>query len=514
MSKYKVTDHLKTTKYVIDTDPLDEKFFEDIKANNPEIDRKLYEAQKEVNYPPFEDLQQDLFSSLYRYKPNLTPEYKVDVDHLLNRHIMENILKSPKYEEIRPITRLDQINSTVGTEVLTESAKELLKELKEQIEQAKKVAQAAADAQAAKDKEEGEGEGEGEDQEESGDQPKADLTPYEEAKRKLEEEKKKLHKSMKKREVQKSIDNMIENTNKELSELSDFLANWGLGDDASFQRLPYQEKMAKLKELRNNPKLKKIAELAGRYKRMALQKQREKVKRGMDEIYNLSIGSDLGKLIPSELMKIRDRRQKLLFYKDLLEGKLLQYELRGKEKKNKGAIVIALDSSGSMTGTPEIYSKAVALGLLEIAKSQKRNFFCIHFSSQYNADALHTNKFLKTQPNNVEELIDLATYFEGSGTNFEPPLTAARNMIELDENFHRANIIFVTDGSAPVTDEFINDFNKWKKDKNVSLTSVVIDEGYSHANGVKPFSDKIVSLSDMKNNQKLDEMASTLFEGI
>jgi len=114
--------------YTVDTDKLDIYFFEEVKENNKKITDTLQEAQE--GYEQFEELQQDIFSSLYRYKPHRLKEHQIKPSHLLNYHVMGDVMESPKYKELRALTRLDKINSTLGTEVLGEEAHEVIKSLK------------------------------------------------------------------------------------------------------------------------------------------------------------------------------------------------------------------------------------------------------------------------------------------------------------------------------------------------------------------------------------------------
>ena len=338
--------------YVVDTDKLDMHFFEEVKENNPVINKTLEEAQ--VDYEQFEELQQDIFSSLFRYKPHLLKEHKIKTSHLLNYHVMADVMESPKYKELRAHTKLDQINATLGTEVLGDEAHELIKQLKEQMEKLKEQMDAQDAVDAEGEGEEGE-EGEGENG--NGKAKSSEKLTLSEAQKRLEEAKKSFKASMKKKEVKQKVNKMLDKTKQQITETSDMIQNWGLEGDDTFTAMPYHEKMELLKKLRNSDKLKKIAELAGRFKRIATQRQREKVKKGTDEIYDLSLGNELKRIIPAELMKLQNPLTKALFYKDFAEGKLLQYELRGKEKKQKGAIVVAIDDSGSMSGDPEIPRK-------------------------------------------------------------------------------------------------------------------------------------------------------------
>jgi hypothetical protein len=93
-----------------------------------------------------------------------------------------------------------------------------------------------------------------------------------------------------------------------------------------------------------------VGQLAGRFTRIAQQKRRTKVKHGAEEICDVELGNDLGRLLPVELVKLRHPRLHALALRDLLERKAMQYALTGKEKMGKGPLVLLLDRSGSMDG--------------------------------------------------------------------------------------------------------------------------------------------------------------------
>ncbi|KKM71370.1 hypothetical protein LCGC14_1431340, partial [marine sediment metagenome] len=190
--------------------------------------------------------------------------------------------------------------------------------------------------------------------------------------------------------------------------------------------------------------------------------------------------------------------------------KVLQYEYIGKERIAKGAIIVCVDSSGSMNGTPEVWSKSVALGMVEIAKIQKRDVFVIHFDASPK-ESLHTNYFPKDGSWGLEEVLDMAEYYSGGGTYFEPPLDLSRDKIMEQEQFSKADIIFVTDGESTVTDNWLVKFKAWKKEKNVKIYSILINTYRGTTVSLDLFSDKAFSLSDI-NEKQMDDTAFKLFD--
>ena len=493
-------------------DAFDKNEFEDVKNHSARLLQTEEEMAKE--YEQYSQLQQDLFSSFYKYVPELEEDFKLKKEFLMNKEIMRQIMEMQRYKELRVLTKLDKIHATIGTEAMAEEVKEILKKLKEQMEAFQEMMDAANDLQESADgdkkgkKKDGEEDKEGEEGEEGAGKNKMTI---EEAKAKLEEAKKNFKESMEKSEVKRVMERAVGRVRDTVKESSEFIENWGLGASDSFQKKPYHEKMELIERLRNNSKLQQIAKLAGKYKRMMLQRQYEKVKKGVDEVYSIIPGQDLSRLLPSELMKLQNELTEKQFMIDYLEGRTLQYDLRGKEKKCKGAIVCCIDESGSMNGLPEIWAKAVALTLLEIAKAQKRNFFCIHFDANPK-DRLHTNIFLKDHYGDVDQIIDMAEYFTGGDTLFEPPLELAKDQIMMDKEFSKADIIFVTDGESVVTDSFLTDYLIWKKEKKVSIFSILIDSYCNNPVVLKSFSDEVRKVSDLKDDA--DDLALTIIDGL
>lgn len=492
---HKLTDDIKIGKNSIEHDNYDEHAFRDIIESNPKIMQTNVEGTK--SYAPFNELHLDLFNALFKYEPAKVPVGKIAHTHQLNAQIIEAIMESPKYKDLRNITKLDPLTSTVGTEALGDEVRELIEELKDEYN---KIMDDIEKAQAAAEKSEEDADGKPANSEEA--------IAYEEAKKRLEEHMKKANEIIQKQE-KRQLNKIVEDVTNVAKETSDLISNWGLDQSATFQTSGYQDKLALLDKLRNSKKLKEIAALAGRYKRMAISSQKEKVKRGMDAVYDIKPGNDLGKILPSELLKLVEPDLEMLFMVDLIEEKTLQYEYSGKQKKHKGPIIVAIDSSGSMSGQPEIWAKSVAMGLLEIARIQKRSLFVMHFEAG-SKETIFTNSFPKNKPYDLEEILRMAEYFACGGTEFEPPLDLARDKIEADGDFNKADIVFVTDGYSAVRDSWLKDYLKWKKAKNVKIYSVLIDAYANSDSAIKTFSDRVDKLSTVRKDVA-DDLAMQLF---
>lgn len=488
-----LNEQIKIEKYTVKYDQFLLHTFRDIIEVSPKI-KQTHDEGVDI-YPPFDKLHQDLFDALYKDIPEKIPENRIDHLYKMNSEVMDAIMESQRYKELRNITRLDTIGATIATEALGDDVKKLIEEVKDkykEFEEELEALQAAA----------------GDGDEDTDRMTEAEKIAYEEAQRRLKEFLEKDRKFITKQE-RRTINKAMEEAIKEATATSDMITNWGLGQDPYYTRSDYQGKLEILNRLRNSSKLKAIAAMAGRLKRMALQTQREKVKRGVDAVYEVRQGNDIGRILPSEALKLQDPVYEDLFDKDFVEGTLLQYEYSGTVKKHKGPIIVCIDNSGSMSGQPEIFAKAVALGLLEIARVQKRSMYVIHFDSS-SKEHLHTNSFHKKSGYSLEEILDMAEYFSGGGTEFEPPLDLSRDKIEEDGDFSKADIIFLTDGEAAVTNEWLNDYLKWKKARNVKIFTVLIDAYSNSMACIKNFSDQIDKYSALKGD-KDDQIALSLF---
>ena len=88
---------------------------------------------------------------------------------------------------------------------------------------------------------------------------------------------------------------------------------------------------------------------------------------GRSEMYSVTRSREISRLLPAEAAKIHRPALKKKFYADFTEGKLLTYNLRGRNwatggpKKKKGPVVALVDTSGSMRGFPKLWQNQLSL---------------------------------------------------------------------------------------------------------------------------------------------------------
>jgi len=96
-----------------------------------------------------------------------------------------------------------------------------------------------------------------------------------------------------------------------------------------------------------------------------------------EEITDVELGNDLGRLLPVELVKLRHPRLHALALRDLHERKAMQYALTGKERLGKGPLCCCW--TGRVDGgEKDTWSSAVALALMGLAHTEHRTSLWSH----------------------------------------------------------------------------------------------------------------------------------------
>lgn len=232
-------------------------------------------------------------------------------------------------------------------------------------------------------------------------------------------------------------------------------------------------------------RIQEIAKLAGRMSHVSLKAKKAAVDvPTMEQWSGVAEGMDISRLLPQELVMLKNPVLRKDFLKRFADGKLLEYEIDPRQNAGKGPLVVCIDESGSMYGQREVWAKAVALSLLKIAQKERRSYALIRFSSNaQQPEYFHPKK--KVMPSRIMEVF---SGFLNGGTSFENPLKTAFEVIGMDKKYKKSDIVFITDGESDITDEFSRHINKIKREKKISVLAVLIGDD---ADGVESFSDCI-----------------------
>jgi len=240
-----------------------------------------------------------------------------------------------------------------------------------------------------------------------------------------------------------------------------------------------RERMSKMfKRVRHSPRLANIAKLAGRFRRLAQSKQRQKVTHGADETVGITVGDEIGKMVPAELSKLMDPTLALDTFRRLSERQVLVRETRASEPVGKGPIVVVVDESGSMSGTPIETAKALALALAWIARKQKRWCVLVSFSDG-NAIGPGAECILPPNKPNEAALLDWLEHFYGGGTDpWVPCQTVPRKRwaeyVKQGMARGKTDMVVITDGALGMPEDLKADYLKFKAEEKCKLTTISI----------------------------------------
>jgi uncharacterized protein with von Willebrand factor type A (vWA) domain len=420
----KVKDDSDQRSTVLETDAYDAMMYTSMRDSSSKLSNI---AAGETNT---DCLVSDVFHSFYKSNPTV----KEDAAGL-SRKLIDTLHKLPEYQALRASTKLDDVCSALGTLKLAPAMVEQYKMQMMDADQKKQNAHHLTGKLTQA--------GPADPKNHQGDLPD---------------------------EVRSAIRRSVKEAQDKVEQWEGVCAGWGI-KPGDLKDLDYKEKFELANKLIAHDQFKKIAELAGRFRNMALAAAATTPSHGTDEIVDIIQGDNISRALPTELLKLK--RTPALFYKDMLEGKLLQYNLKGQEELGAGPIIVCLDISGSMQGQREIWAKSVILALMFLAERQKRPFGVLTFDT----DVRYSAYFPKDAPPTLQQKIKIASVASnGGGTDFYEPLKAAFEMRSRDVTLRPADVVFITDGECRMSKPQLREIEALKKETSVRIMGIGIDD--------------------------------------
>lgn len=253
--------------------------------------------------------------------------------------------------------------------------------------------------------------------------------------------------------------------------------------------------------LRRRADLQEILEQVGRIELEYGSKKLNLSPYSRNEVHSVTFSSDIQTLLPIEVVKLKNPTLKLKFYADMLEEKLLTYQLRGENwnsdtagKRRKGPVIALVDTSASMRGARELFAKAVMLAITRRMLKEGRDVKVILFSSKWQTFEIElTNKKRMGQ-----EFLEFLKYTFGGGTDFNTALRAGLKALKGEKAFEGADILFLTDGESDLSEvPLIREWNEIRTERKARIFSLII--GNYHAGGLDQVSDHTYIVEDAEN---------------
>ena len=270
--------------------------------------------------------------------------------------------------------------------------------------------------------------------------------------------------------VLKHVSKALTEASKEVEEAKDAAAALGMGPGAPGSNDP-KAIAALYKRVRSDPTLRRICELAGRYRRVAQSKQRRKTTHGLDDVVGVVLDADLGRLLPHELAKLAIPEFEDDILRRLVERQVMCREYHATEPVAKGPILISVDESGSMAGEKAHTAKALALALAWIARQQRRWCGLIAYSGDSG------ERLLCLPPGRWNEIavMDWLSQFIGRGSCLDVPVRELPDYyLKLGAPVGKTDVIFITDALCRIPVKLQEEFCAWKKQVQARIISLII----------------------------------------
>lgn len=489
----------------IESDSFDRARLAEIRRDAPSF--AALEEKGKVLLPHFDALLEDLFCALYKLNVLYLPDAAVAPSSRVNRLLLEGLLASAPYAHLRERTELDEGRAALGAMLLGERALDFLKseklftrrdlldhfdlardeeDLRRRIDEITEATETGRDPALA-----------GATRDEVNDLAErlAREARLAEARLRRKDARVAEDLSRNRSEALRRLEAQALGVAQVLDDAADEADSWGralgAGDSGSAGR-----SLELGRRLARNPNLRKLSHLLGRMREQALALRHRLFERRNEEVFEVTLGSDLGRMLPQEMVSLHQPALRRDWQRRFVEGELLQYQLRGTDERGRGPMIVCLDVSSSMAGEKEVWSKAVTLTLLDIARRERRRFRAILFSSAEMGLKTFDLNGGERYLSDLAGALDLADYFPGGGTDFERPLDAAVECLA-DSRFRKGDVVLVTDGECRVGEEWRERFLDEKKRLDFSLYAILIDVGGSTAETVDALSDRTSRVSDL-----------------
>ena len=209
------------------------------------------------------------------------------------------------------------------------------------------------------------------------------------------------------------------------------------------------------------------------------------------EIDGLRYSNDISSVLPNELALLKNPAAKKLFQLKFAQKQLLSFKYQNdmedlkeetvqeetsvEKKEPKGPIIICVDTSGSMHGTPENIAKTITFALSKIAIEEERKCYLISFST-----SIETLDLTDFSANPIGRLVQFLRMSFHGGTYATPALKHAVKMLSENE-WKNADVLMISDFVMQTLDNDIKRKIESAQEDNTNFHSLVI--GTSGNNG-------------------------------
>ena len=196
-----------------------------------------------------------------------------------------------------------------------------------------------------------------------------------------------------------------------------------------------------------------------------------------EEMSGIERSGNIARMLPQEALFLGHPQLKMLWHARRYEQALLSYRVQGTEisktwaeineqvevqkprpRFDRGPILVVLDTSGSMSGEPELVAKALTLQAAKTAHAEKRPCYLFAFSGR--GDKIEYE--LKLNQSGIQGLLEFLGCSFSGGTDIETVEHAIQRLDQ--EQWKKADVMIVSDGQWSASSHIRTIVEKSKKD--------------------------------------------------
>ncbi|MDO8507283.1 MAG: hypothetical protein Q7S53_01820 [bacterium] len=427
--------------------------------SNPELSKLIERGEKDLK--GFNRLFEDIYGALQKQHPTILAEESIAKEYRANREHLKDIMDSEDYDDLRQTTKL---NKSLALATAQDLARKILENSPDETEKRRELEKEKDRLEQLIERAEGlEGEGASEDHlelyAEAIEKAAADIE-------KLEEEAAQITSNYAQREALKED---LEETAEKATGLVEMLHSFGYSQE-ELERVSPDRMLRMLDSVYDHRQLKDMMEIIGRFRKLARDLLSKATQKDHFTISGVGFGDDIADMTDYEAISAMHPALQKDFLSRWSDGELEVYVRDDDIPSGKGPMIICDDISGTMKGTRDSYAKGLIMACLEIARKEHRDMHIIYYESSIKKEV--SIRKGKIRP---EELIEALVYFTGGGTNFERPLARTAELVRSSQ-MKKADVLFLTDGIAPISDEFAQQFAKERKRLEFKVVSVLIGD--------------------------------------
>lgn len=209
-----------------------------------------------------------------------------------------------------------------------------------------------------------------------------------------------------------------------------------------------------------------------------------------ERISGITFDKRLEYMLPQELALLSDPDVELLFELKFLENRITSFDLdsvsnnvdeeekakqstRNKDEHERGPVIVCIDTSGSMSGLPSNYAKAVTFILSLKCLDSKRNIYIINFSDSIDCQKIDYHDKSKALAD-IKRVLSVS--FNG-GTDLDNAVEETINRMNSDKDFSKSDMLVCTDSYFNISDSLVQNALKQSKQKNNRFFELVVNAG-------------------------------------